>query len=244
MNLTIDIGNTRAKLTVFKNNKILKNVICPKEELISAQKHLLNEFPQIQNGILANVAEPKNSFVGSLQGFEGTTIELSEKTPVPFINHYETTETLGLDRIALAVAAVTLYPNKNILVIDAGTCVTYDIITSDKIYLGGAISPGLNMRFRAINNFTANLPLLKASSKQIPMIGQNTIQSLHLGTTQGLIFELEGFITRYKQSFSDLTVILTGGDAEILSKSLKNSIFVAKNFLSSGLNCILEYNKH
>lgn len=244
MNLTIDIGNTRAKLAVFDKNKILKNIICPKEELVFAQQQLRSEFPAIKNGILANVAEPKNSFVGSFVGFEGLTIELSEKTPVPFINQYETTETLGLDRIALAVAAVTLHPNKNVLVIDAGTCVTYDIITADKVYLGGAISPGLNMRFRAVNNFTANLPLLRASSKQIPTIGQNTIQSLHLGTTQGLLYELEGFIAQYKQSYSDLTVILTGGDAEILSKSLKNSIFVAKNFLSSGLNCILEYNKH
>src|SRR5699024_3029314 len=135
----LDIGNSRAKLTVFKNNKILKNVVCPKEELISAQKHLRTEFPEIQNGILANVAEPKNSFVGSLFGFKGITIELSNRTPVPFINQYETTETLGLDRIALAVAAVSFYPGKNVLVIDAGTSVTYDIITADKIYLGGAI---------------------------------------------------------------------------------------------------------
>lgn len=244
MNLIIDIGNTRAKLAVYKKNKFLKTVICPKEELIQAQEHLREEFPDIKDGILANVAEPKNSYVGWISGLDGKTIELSAKTPVPFYNKYETPETLGLDRIALAAAAVSLYPDKNVLVIDAGTCVTYDIITAKKEYLGGAISPGLNMRFRAINNFTANLPLLRASSKEIPHIGQNTIQSLHLGTTQGLIYEIEGFLQQYKEIYPDLTVILTGGDAEILSKRLKNSIFVAKNFLSTGLNCILEFNKH
>ncbi len=244
MNLIIDIGNTRVKLAVFKEKKIKKAVVCPKEELIQAQEHLREEFPEISDGILANVAEPKNSYVGWVSGLGGKTIELSAKTPVPFINKYETPESLGLDRIALAAAAVSLYPNENVLVIDAGTCVTYDIITKNNEYLGGAISPGLNMRFRAINNFTANLPLLRASSKEIPDVGQNTIQSLHLGITQGLIYEIQGFLTQYRQTYSDLTVILTGGDAEILSKRLKNSIFVAKNFLSTGLNCILEYNKH
>lgn len=244
MNLIIDIGNTRVKLAVFKEDTLIKTVICPKEELLSAQKILHNEFPEIKHGIIANVAEPKNSFVGSLFGLQGLTIELSAKTPVPFINGYETPETLGLDRIALAAAAATYYSEKNVLVIDAGTCITYDIITAEKKYLGGAISPGLNMRFRAINNFTANLPLLKASSKKIPPYGHNTIQSLHLGITQGLIYEIEGFVAQYQATYPNLTVILTGGDAEILSKRLKNGIFVAKNFLSSGLNCILEYNKN
>lgn len=244
MNLIIDIGNTRAKLAVFQENEIVKTVVCLKEDLVFAQKFLRDEFPKIKHGILANVAEPKNSFVGSLSGLAGTTIELSAVTPIPFINEYETPETLGLDRIALAAAAVSNYPNQNVLVIDAGTCITYDLITEDKIYLGGAISPGLNMRFRAINNFTANLPLLKASSEEIDQIGKTTIQSLHLGVTQGLIHEIEGFREDYTQMFEHLTVILTGGDAEILSKSLKNTIFVAKNFLSTGLNSILEYNKN
>src|SRR5690625_1044855 len=244
MNLIIDIGNTRAKLAVFDREKILKAVVCPKEELLQAQEHLRQEFPEIKHGILANVAEPKNTFVGWVSGLTGTTIELSSRTPVPFKNSYETPETLGLDRIALAAAAVNQFPGKNVLVIDAGTCITYDIITSDKVYLGGAISPGLNMRFRAINNFTANLPLLKASSEEIPALGHNTIQSLHLGITQGLLFEINGFLLNYQQLYPGLTTILTGGDAEILCKRLKYSIFVAKNFLSSGLNCILEYNKH
>lgn len=244
MNLIIDIGNTRAKLAVFEGDKLIEAVVCLKEELVNAKNYLLREFPEISDGILANVAEPKNSVIGSLAGLKGTTIELSPKTPIPFINKYDTPETLGLDRIALAAGAVNHFPHKNVLVIDAGTCVTYDIISKDKEYLGGAISPGLNMRFRAINNFTANLPLLRASSEEVDPIGKSTVQSLHLGVTQGLIYEIQGFITQYQADHSDLTVILTGGDAEILSKRLKNTIFVAKNFLSTGLNCILEYNKH
>lgn len=244
MNLIIDIGNTRAKLAVYQDNKILKTLICRKEELYTNQKKILKQFPNIKNGILANVSGSTNNFEKALSGIPKKKLYLSPSTPVPFINLYRSQKTLGLDRIALAAAAVSTYPQQNILVIDAGTCVTYDIITADKTYLGGAISPGLNMRFRALNNFTANLPLLRADNKKKTFdLGQNTVDSLQLGVNQGLSYEIDGFINQFQQSYENLTVILTGGDCEILCKSIKNSIFAVKNFLLTGLNCILEYNK-
>lgn len=244
MNLIIDIGNTRAKLAVFQNNEIIKTEVCYKEELVLLKKNIQKNIPGINHGILANVAKPQSGFKGALLGLKGKTIKLSHKTPLPFSNKYETPETLGLDRMAIAAAAVSEFSGKNILVIDAGTSITYDLITSNKEYLGGGISPGLNMRYRAMNNFTANLPLLRANNEELPAIGQNTIQGMRLGVKQGLTYELNGFIDRYKGQFNNLTVILTGGDCDILSKSLKNSIFVAKNFLLTGLNSILEHNKH
>lgn len=243
MNLIIDIGNTRAKLAIFQNNAVLKTVVCLKEDLGVTQKRLFEEFPEIENGILANVAEPEKDFETLFAELPGKKIKLSPKTKVPFQNAYNSPETLGLDRIALAAAAVSALPQKNVLVIDAGTCVTYDIITKKPQYLGGAISPGLNMRFRALNNFTARLPLLRRNTEANPKpLGKNTQESLHLGVTQGLVFEIDGFIEHFKQQYQDLTVILTGGDSDFLSKRLKNSIFAPENFLLIGLNCILEFN--
>lgn len=244
MNLIIDIGNSRAKLAVYQKGKIVESLICPKEGLIAQQKKIRSIYPNIENAILANVAEPNQGFEGALSGLKGKQIILSADTKLPFTNLYHSPKTLGLDRIALAAAAVAQFENKNTLIIDAGTCVTYDIVTHKKEYLGGAISPGLNMRFRALNNFTANLPLLRTEKiSELVNIGQSTTESLEIGVMHGLTYEIDGFIDQFKQAYNDLTIILTGGDCEILSKSIKNSIFVAKNFLLDGLNHILEFNK-
>ncbi len=246
MNLIIDIGNTRAKLAVFDRQKLISSRVCHKEELLFVQKKIMAEFPEITDGILANVAAPQYGYQGAMAGLSGKKIILSSDTPVPFKNTYQSPKTLGLDRIALAAAAVSCYPRQNSLVIDAGTCVTYDLIEATGIYKGGAISPGLNMRFRALNNFTANLPLLRSEDlKDIKSLtGRNTTESLQNGVKQGLCYEIDGFINHFQQQYQDLTVILTGGDSDILSKSLKNSIFAAKNFLLVGLNSILEHNKN
>ncbi len=243
MNLIIDIGNTRAKLAVFQDFKIIKSVTCLKSKLSYEQKKILNEFPKIQDGIIANVAKPQKGYDGTLSELNGKKIILSSGTSIPFNNAYGTPQSLGLDRIALAAAAVHQFPNRNTLVIDAGTCITYDIITTEKDYLGGAISPGLNMRYRALHNFTANLPLLRTADEEISALGTDTISSLKLGVTGGVVNEINGFIDQFNQKYENLTIIFTGGDSEFLSKRLKNSIFVAKNFLLTGLNCILEYNK-
>jgi type III pantothenate kinase len=167
---------------------------------------------------------------------------LNQELPQVFSNAYATPKTLGNDRIALVSAASKLYPSQNVLVIDVGTCITFDIINSENQYLGGAISPGLQMRYRALNTFTENLPLLEPQ-EEVNLIGNTTMMSMHSGVIFGIISEIDGVISMYKSQYKDLTIILTGGDSVFLCKRLKNSIFANSNFLLEGLNYILEFNK-
>jgi type III pantothenate kinase len=136
---------------------------------------------------------------------------------------------------------VNKYPNNNVLIIDAGTCITYDFITKKNDYLGGAISPGIRIRYKSLHNLTANLPLLDTNLPET-LIGNSTESSIHSGVVFGVIKELDGVIDQYREEHQDLTVILTGGDAKFLSNQLKNSIFANSNFLLEGLNFILDYN--
>ena len=131
--------------------------------------------------------------------------------------------------------------NNNVLIIDAGTCITFDFVTKDNDYLGGAISPGIRLRYKALNNLTANLPLLE-TTQPLTIIGNSTETAIHSGIVFGIINEIDGTIDYYKQKYPDLTVILTGGDTNFLSNQLKNSIFANSNFLLEGLNFILDYN--
>ncbi|MGB5270960.1 MAG: type III pantothenate kinase, partial [Eudoraea sp.] len=167
---------------------------------------------------------------------------LSPNSKIPFKNSYATPQTLGMDRVALATAAFYFNPDANTLVIDAGTCITYDMINDYGEYLGGAISPGLRMRYKALHEHTSKLPLLEPKNYN-DIIGNSTDASIHSGVLNGICREIDGVIGQYQSRFEDLTVILTGGDAQILSKRLKNTIFAHSNFLLKGLNYLLEYNK-
>lgn len=238
MNLIIDVGNTNVKLAVFQKESIKENYIIKKRSLISTIKKVLKKYPKINNALVSSVGEFD---VTTLSELDLDFLKLDFKTEVPFKNLYETPETLGVDRIALVSASVKHFPESNVLIIDAGTCITYDFINNKNEYLGGAISPGLEVRYKSLNNLTANLPLLDV---KIPkkIIGQNTEFSIHSGVVNGILMEIEGVIESYRQNFKDLTVILTGGDAKFLSKQLKSSIFAHSNFLLEGLNYILDYN--
>ena len=168
-------------------------------------------------------------------------VELNHKLRLPFKNCYKTPKTLGVDRIALVSASVNQFPDQNVLVIDAGTCITYDFVTQRNEYLGGAISPGIRLRYESLHNLTANLPLLKKRQPE-NIIGNSTKSSIHSGVVIGVVKEMDGVINQYKAEHQDLTVILTGGDANFLSNQLKNSIFANSNFLLEGLNYILHLN--
>ncbi|MGB2316775.1 MAG: type III pantothenate kinase, partial [Flavobacteriaceae bacterium] len=141
----------------------------------------------------------------------------------------------------LAAAATQQYPNTNTLIIDAGTCITYDFVDANSQYLGGAISPGLQMRYNALHNQTAQLPLLQPSDTN-SYIGSTTDTSIHSGVVHGIVQEIQGVISTYSSDYLDLTVILTGGDANFLLKQFKISIFANSNFLLEGLNFLLDYN--
>jgi type III pantothenate kinase len=241
MNLVVDAGNTRIKIAVFQNNTFLERQDLANENFFEEYENFRKKYPEISNCILSSVANFDPEYKNKLQN-DLKLLELNSDTPVPFINKYDTPKSLGLDRIGLVAAAVDQYPGKNVLVIDAGTCITYDLKTSGEEYLGGAISPGLNMRFQSLHKFTAKLPLV-SPKPEVELIGKTTETSILSGIINGVKMELSGVIESYRTEFEDLTVIITGGDSQVLSIPFKNSIFANSNFLLEGLNFILEFNK-
>ena len=242
MNLIIDIGNTATKLAVFQSDKIIEVRTVRTKEMVSEVGVLIQKFPKIEQGVLSSVASLGTSDINSL--LKLLPLKVLEATfRMPFKNRYETPLSLGVDRLALMAAAVKYHPNTNVLVIDAGSCITYDFMDVDQNYLGGAISPGVEMRYKSLKKFTSNLPLLK---KTIPShhVGSSTEASIHSGIINGVLQEIEGTIKEYQNNYSDLTVILTGGDADFLCKQFKISIFANSNFLLEGLNFLLEFNSN
>ncbi|MFS4446736.1 type III pantothenate kinase [Maribacter sp. 2307UL18-2] len=242
MNLIVDVGNTATKLAVFHGQKLLFDTVLEKKGLIDEVKEIFDQYPNIRRAMVSSVGEFDTKQLAALSIFCKVYV-LNHTTRTPFKNSYATPQSLGVDRIALAAAAFYRNPNGNILVVDAGTCITYDMVNDYGEYLGGAISPGIHMRYRAMHDQTAKLPLLR---KEIPMdlIGNSTETSMHSGVVNGVCAEIDGVIDQYKSRFAHLTVILTGGDSQFLSKRLKNTIFADSKFLLRGLNYLLEYNKH
>ncbi|MBJ6366496.1 type III pantothenate kinase [Snuella sedimenti] len=241
MNLVIDVGNSFVKLAVFNNDDLVEKRIIAIEAILD-QIATLGAKYEIDKTIISSVGEIEKNVLDYIhRNFD--VMVLSTVTKLPFLNLYKTPSTLGIDRIALVSAAVSQFPNKNALIIDAGTCITYDFITADTKYLGGAISPGIRMRYRSLNDLTANLPLLETEEPE-NLIGNSTNSAIHSGVVNGILREIDGLIEEYRLKYPDLTVILTGGDANFLSKQLKSSIFANSNFLLQGLNYILKFNSN
>ena len=231
LKLIIDQGNTQTKLAIFRQKKLLKKILYEQDN----QLHELES--QADAVILSSVKNDSNL----LKVLKGNPLLLNINTLLPVVNLYETPETLGNDRIAAVVGAATQFPNSNVLVIDAGTCITLDLFTL-KGYQGGSISPGIQMRLQALHQKTDRLPMVELDG-EVDIIGKNTIQSIQSGVLNGVLVEIDGMINRYKSQFSDLKVMLTGGDFQMFDKGLKNSIFVDPNLVLKGLNEILDYNE-
>ena len=241
MNLTIDVGNTRVKAAVFEDDKLLLVEVFMLDEIITEIKKIVESYA-VQEAIIANVSSISEKLLNNINKIVPLT-RVSSTMQLPFTNNYATPHTLGLDRLALVFGAVLEHENQNTLIIDAGTCITYDFVSKEKEYFGGAISPGIQMRYKSLNHYTSKLPLLDS---QIPnyFIGDSTEESIHSGVVNGVVQEIEGIISQYKNKYSDLTVVLTGGDTNFLSKQLKSSIFANQNFLLEGLNRILIFNNN
>ncbi len=239
MNLVIDIGNTKVKAAVFESDTLRESVSFEENDFHTSINQLQHSY-DIKACIVSSVKKEMNVFSDLFQKLPNVLI-LDHQSKVPFVNLYETPHTLGIDRIALVAGAVSKYPNKNCLIIDAGTCITFDFINKNKEYLGGAISPGIDIRYRALNDYTSKLPRLRLS-EDYGLIGKTTDQAIHSGVINGILREIEGVIKQYELNYPDLTVILTGGDTKFLFKQLKNSIFAHQNFLLYGLNTILTHN--
>ncbi|WP_340199865.1 type III pantothenate kinase [Ascidiimonas sp. W6] len=242
MNLIVDVGNTLIKVAVFDRNFLIYETSFKSLDSNQNFKNIL-EKQHCTHAIISSVVDKE--IMEILKNYSNLQVlNLTSDTPIPFFNAYASPKTLGVDRIALAAAAFCEYPRKNVLVIDAGTCITYDFVHVDGTYMGGSIAPGLKMRYASLHHFTARLPLLDEYKEPEMLIGNTTENSIRSGVYYGLIYEIQGVIAQYVSLFEDLTVILTGGDMQILSKTLKNTIFANPKFLIQGLNHILEYNKH
>ncbi len=234
MNLIIDIGNTLVKYAVFNNDQLVE-ILKTSEIETGKVNTLIKEF-DIKNVIISSVRKEMN------WNLDVEVIHLSHKTSLPINLNYKTPETLGKDRIANIVAVSEEYPNKNAVVIDAGTCITYDFINKNKEYLGGRISPGLEMRYKSLNEFTELLPKLSVSGES-KFIGDDTDSSILSGVEQGVLSEVDSLISVFRKENEDLIVVVTGGDTFFFENALKNSIFADQNLVLKGLNIILKYNE-
>jgi len=244
MNLIIDIGNTFTKLVIFDaNNRLIEHRHVSKEHVLDEIKKLHQKYA-FSSAIISRVGKRINRLDQLLQDLGVVTISISASIRLPFRLAYDSPQTIGADRLALVAGAMYHRTNQNQLIIDAGTCVTYDFIDENNVYHGGAISPGLQLRFKALNDYTANLPLLYPGDKPVDWLGKNTESSIKAGVIWGLVHEIEGFIVKYNLKYADLTVYLTGGDQKLLDRYIKNKIFVGSKFLLwEGMNLLLNLNK-
>lgn len=238
MFLCIDVGNTKTKASVFDSNGNLLENLSTQETGIDALLKFSKKH-SIRHAIISTTG--KRQWNISEFGIEGHQIELSHETPLPIRIVYSTPETLGRDRIASACGASALQPGKNCLVVDAGTCMTTDILLATGVYLGGNIAPGLMMRLKAMHEYTAKLPLAEPGWPELE-IGDSTLHALQNGAGLGMVMEIEGLLRRAKNAFGDVLIVMTGGDADFLAARLENQIFVSPELVMQGLFQILSFN--
>ena len=238
MNLTIDIGNTHTKLGFFDGLELQLTQKFSSAEIIPWQS-ILNTH-KITHSILSHVGNARLD----LETLYNNThcVEVHHKLQLPFTSDYNPFTNLGIDRVVGLAAAANSFPHQNVLIIDAGTCLTYDLISAKAHHIGGVISPGLMMRYQSMHRFTHQLPNLEI---EVPSSfpSTNTEEAMHHGVISSVIAEMEAFISRFETSIPIFRIILTGGDAGFLSKRLKNGILADENFLAIGLNFLLETNK-
>ncbi|MFZ6050825.1 type III pantothenate kinase [Halocola ammonii] len=232
--LAIDRGNSFVKWAVFESRDLIEKGRL-ENDFVGELKKVVEKY-QIKEAIYSASGEDE-----TLKNLALHSVAFDHQTPLPISLNYKTPETLGLDRVANAVAVYKMFPDSDSLAIDLGTCVTYDLVNSSGEYQGGAISPGLKMRYRAMNNFTARLPLVSEPTAS-RLTGKSTLESLQSGAFFGLKHEIEGFINAFLSDHSKLKVALTGGDMTYFEKELKSNIFADSDLTLKGLNEILLYN--
>ncbi|MCB9016119.1 MAG: type III pantothenate kinase [Lentimicrobiaceae bacterium] len=236
--LVIDLGNSRVKVATFTNGvlDVLNIIENPTPEKLAKLDFSTHAF---KAAIISSVAGDPQPYLKLFPDIQW--IVLDHHTPLPIVNKYLTPDTLGKDRIAAVIGANQMFHNSNVLVIDAGTAITYDFVNCKGEYLGGSISPGMHIRFKALNTFTQRLPLLKKQEIDF-LTGRNTEESILSGVINGIRLEIDGIIEEYKQTWPNLKTILTGGDTIYFEKILKNNIFAVPNLVLNGLKLILDYN--
>ncbi len=239
MNLIIDIGNTVAKVALFEGEELIK-VFYDSNQSLDCLQAVCAEYP-IDKAIIATVIDLAEQMLEQIRQLPFPVLWLDSETMLPIINLYETPKTLGYDRIAAVVGANAQFPDRDILVIDAGTCITYEFVDSLGQYHGGNIAPGMHMRFNALHHYTGRLPLVSAEG-ELPLLGKDTETAIRSGVIKGIEHEIKGYIMSLKYKYPELLVFLTGGDEFSFDTNLKSVIFADRFLVLKGLNRILNCN--
>ncbi len=236
--LCLDFGNTRLKAAIFKEDVFVEEIYLS-DDLVSDITHILSKW-QPSRSILSSVIN-HDPAIEELLSSRTRFHKLSHLTKLNFTNPANKPETIGADRLALVAAAVHFYPGRNNLIIALGSCITYNFVNQYHQFLGGSISPGMDMRFKAMHNYTAKLPLVQADWNY-PLVGYDTKTNLQSGVITGITCEIDGFIEKYSQKYGNFNVVLTGGNSAHFASQLKNKIFADYNFLFKGLYALSELN--
>ena len=237
-NLLIDIGNTFSKIAVFENNEMIYE---SKVEIIEINfiKDLIKKY-KIKNTAISNVGSP-NDELFSVCKEKSNLYSFTEEIKMPITNPYNH-GLVGDDRLALVLSAYSDYPDDNVLIVDMGTCITYDIKTNQNLYQAGGISPGLELRLKSLSSGTFKLDKITPKYPNL-LIAHDTESSISIGVLKGIQNEIEGFIENYKTEYNNLKVIISGGDSNFLYGKIKNTIFTNSNFIYKGLNFLIEHNQ-
>lgn len=238
MNLVLDIGNTRIKAAVFEQKNLVRYKVFNNTESLSDDTDF---FDGVRNLIVSSVIELPPDELPFINKFD-KVLHFSSHTKIPIKNLYKTATTLGSDRLAAAIGANSLYHAQNVLSVDTGTCLKFNFVNSNNEFLGGAISPGLQMRFNALHQFTGKLPLIEPEDSFNELIGNSTQNSILSGVYNGIIQETDGIINEYKKHYPDLTIVVSGGDTAFFVNRLKNRIFAHPHLVLQGLNEVLIFN--
>ena len=240
MKLIIDIGNSVVKMVAFQGDEPVDMIRSESGELTGLDAFVHKH--RFRKGIVGSVRNLTANEEEALASLKFPLLRFSPSTPVPITNRYRTPETLGSDRLAAVIGASSLKPATDLLIIDAGTCITYEVIDARGNYWGGNIAPGMQMRLRALHEFTARLPLVEAEG-EVPGMGYSTETAIRSGVLRGMKYEIEGYIKSMRSKFPHLQVFLTGGDHINFDTNIKNSIFSDRYLVPRGLNKILDFNE-
>ncbi len=240
MELTVDIGNSYTKFCIFDNEAIIFNLIT-KDVTERLLADITGRHP-VTHAIISSVTDNKNQIGAFLQKKAIPVLTVSHTTAIPIVNRYGTPETLGMDRLSAAVGAYSMKPGETSLIIDIGTCITYDVIDSSNAFIGGNISPGYKMRLDAMHAFTDRLPDVPAGDRPASRIGHSTLEAMKAGAYHGIIYEAEGMIAYLTKEYGKINVFLTGGGAACFAHRIAHEMIDAPNLIHLGLHKILRYN--
>lgn len=242
LSLAIDQGNSSAKLSVFDGDAMLateRHEQLDESVLASVMKRFC-----ITRAIYSSVVGNDEAVLSLLRNSTRRCYVVDENLPLPLSLGYSTPHTLGHDRIAVAAAAMFLHSGSNVLVVDSGTAITYDVVTADRCFVGGNIAPGITVRFEALSHYCAQLPVIDAEG-DVPLVGYDTATAIRSGVVLGVVAEVAYMANRLSEKYGNLSVLLTGGDSDLIAKRLDipNKVEINHNLVTIGLNRILQYNE-